>query len=69
MNTKQKQAASVAARKAKSKLSKKTSKKNRTLSLNDGNYLVLSKYCAMNDLTVSEVIDELITAFVNEVEQ
>lgn len=67
MNSKQKQAASVAARKAKSVLSKKTGKKNRTLSLNDGNYLMLSKYCAMNALTVSEVVDELIAAYVGEV--
>jgi hypothetical protein len=66
MNTEQKQAASVSARKAKSALSKMTSKKNRTLSLNDRNYLVLSKYCAVNDLTISEVVDELIAAFVEE---
>lgn len=69
MNTREKQAIRSSAKKARATLDKKPNKRHRTLNLRDDSYLALAKYVAGTDLTVSEVVDSLIEAFMLEIDR
>ncbi|MCB9229972.1 MAG: hypothetical protein H6618_10215 [Deltaproteobacteria bacterium] len=54
-----------AGKKASSRLRPRSTKGNRTLSLDQNNFEKLAKYCKRNNIPASEVVDELIAAFLD----